>query len=118
MRAYAPLVSMDKLFALLVAIGVLLAPAFTRAGEAFAAVPDHHAQMLRTGHCEMPSDETGKSEQSAAKTCCMSMCMAVTLEVPRGPGHELMLASMPAHKLQAFQLGAPPEIATPPPRRA
>lgn len=48
--------SIRTLFAMLVAVAVLFAPALTRAGEAFAAVPDHHMQTMESGHCKsMPS---------------------------------------------------------------
>ena len=122
MSAYAHRMSLRTLFAALVAIAVLFAPALTRAGEAFAAVPDHHAQMMQSGHCKSaPSDSSGKSsghDKAAGMTCCISMCMAVAVATP------VPEAAVPVHdSVTSFSLteryhGLPAEIATPPPRRS
>ena len=52
MSAYVPSVSIRKLFAMLVAVAVMFVPAVTGMSAALAAVPDHHMQMMSTGHCK------------------------------------------------------------------
>lgn len=110
--------SMQKLFAILVALAVLVAPAFTRAGEAFAAVPDHHAQMLTTGHCQDAAPGSDQEEDSPAQTCCISMCMAVAVAPPKALSEGDVLHSPAVFTARAFVMGLPAEIATPPPRFA
>jgi hypothetical protein len=112
--------SLSKLFAIVVALAVLLAPAFTRAGEAFASVPDHHAQMMQSGECHAP--ETGVPEESGdkapVKDCCISMCMAVAM-MPPAPMQDGPINPEPAvSAIPALQVSHLAEIATPPPRRA
>lgn len=110
---------MQKLFAILVALAVLVAPAFTRGGEAAAAAPDHHAQMMKSGHCEMPASKSGDHGNSADKSCCASACMGVAVAAPVvAVLHESLPAMPAATAVLTFQLGPPPEIATPPPRLA
>ena len=109
---------MQKLLAIFVALAVLIAPAFTRAGEAFASVPDHHAQMLTTGHCQAAVPSPDQEEDGSAKTCCVAMCMAVAV-TPPDPLSERNLLHAPAVFIgRAFLMGLPAEIATPPPRFA
>ncbi len=109
---------MNKLLAIFIAVAVLLAPAFTRAGEAFAAVPDHHAQMMKSGHCEKPAGDSGTTEDEAAQSCCVAMCMGVASAPLPSPSHEAVTGASPMATVRSFQLGLPPEIATPPPRPA
>jgi hypothetical protein len=122
-NAYGPEVSIRTLFALLVAAAVLLAPALTRAGEAFAAVPDHHAQMMQSGHCKTVPSHSGDDNKSsdrdkAGMTCCVSLCMAVA-ETPSAPAAAVaMLAASPTFPLTHQYHGCIAEIATPPPRLA
>lgn len=124
MSAYPPSMSLRPLFALLVAIAMLLAPALSRAGAALAAVPDHHGQMMQSDHCKSaPSyvqDGDGITGQGKAdpRSCCISMCMAVAVS-PLVPRH----AVTPHGEATAFPLanqyhGCIAEIATPPPRLA
>ena len=117
MRAHRPSVSIRTLFALFVAFAVLFAPAFTRAGEAFAAVPDRHAQMMDAGHCtETLPPGAADHDKAPAKTCCMSMCMAVAV-APAPLVEEKTEASAPAVSgLYAFHAIGPPDLATPPPK--
>ena len=109
---------MQKLFALMIAIAVLLAPAFTGAGEAFAAVPDHHAQMMTKGHCDTAPVGEQEQDKSADHGCCVQLCMAVAAQPASPLAHQpiLGIAGLPA--LENFMLGTPAEIATPPPRAA
>lgn len=118
MRAYAPAVSIQKLLAIVLAVALLFAPAMSRAGEAFAAMPDHHAQMLASGHCkEAPSNSTD-DYTSSDRDCCMSMCMAVAV-APGAPSEAAQVhggrTTFPATKRYH---GCIAEIATPPPRLA
>ena len=116
--------SIRPLFAILVAVAVLFAPALTRAGEAFAAVPDHHMQMMESGHCKsMPSyaDDDGKppdEDKAAGKTCCISMCMAVAVTPTAPAAATATLAASPTFPLTHQYHGCIAEIATPPPRLA
>ena len=116
MSAYAPVVSIRALFAALVALAVLFAPSLMRIGEASAAVPDHHAQMMSKGSCEKPSGD--KQEKSGGMNCCVQMCMAVAAEPAAPFSPEPVLGSTKTPRLQSFLVGAPAEIATPPPRAA
>jgi hypothetical protein len=110
-------VIMQKLFALMVAIAVLLAPGLTGASLAQAAQPDHHAQMAEKSHCD-----PARNDQQQGKThdmaCCAAMCMAVAVTpavVPLGAPQQGTVA---VSSLYAFALGTPAELATPPPRVA
>ena len=123
MSAYAPSVSIRKLFAMLVAVAVLFAPAVTGLSAALAAVPDHHMQMMSTGHCKaLPSgensDQSPGKDSKAGKPCCIAMCIAVAATPAEiGVSQPLVgVANVPT--LQSFLIGAPAEIATPPPRAA
>ena len=109
---------MQNFFALMVAIAVLLAPAFTRAGEAFAAVPDHHAQMMTKGHCDTAPDGGQEQDKSTDHGCCVQLCMAVAAQPTAPPDHQPILGITGVPALESFMLGTPAEIATPPPRAA
>ena len=109
--------SISKLFVILVALAVMLAPAFTRAGEAFASVPDHHAQMMQSGECHMPEPGGTDDEKAPVMDCCQSMCMAVAM-MPPAPMQDQPLKPQPAiSAIPALQVSHLAEIATPPPRR-
>jgi hypothetical protein len=122
MSAYRTRMSLRMLFSALVAIAVLFAPALSRAGEAFAAVPDHHMQMMETGHCKSaPSDSggpDGSSDQDKAKTCCISMCMAVAVAPDDPPTAAALHGAAATFPLADQYHGCIAEIATPPPRLA
>lgn len=118
MRPYTQAVSIRRLFAILVALALLFAPAFTDAGEAFAATPDHHARMMEAGHCQMPSSNSGDHNKAPIKSCCVAMCMAVAIApdvraavVAQAPATAYFAAPGSWH-------GYLGEIATPPPRQA
>ena len=119
MRAYGHIMSISKLFSILVALAVLLAPAFTRAGEAYASVPDHHAQMMESGECHAPDTGVPDEDRDDApvKNCCISMCMAVAM-MPLAPMQDDPLKPEQAVSvISALQVSHLAEIATPPPRR-
>ena len=116
MRAYSQLMSLRKLFAVLVAIAVLFAPALTNAGTAYAAVPDHHAQMMEKGHCDPATEQ--ERDKSETLAYCDAMCMAVAVTPPASRVAKPLIGSLPVAGLHEFQTGIPAEIATPPPRAA
>lgn len=123
MSAYAPPVSIRKLFAMLVAVAVLFAPAVTGMSAAFAAVPDHHMQMMSTGHCKSMaaaenSDQPSGEDSKAGKPCCMAMCLAVAVSPAAIEASPSLIGIASVPRLQNFLIGVPAEIATPPPRAA
>jgi len=104
-------VSIRRLFAILLALAVLFAPAVT--ASASAAEPSHDMRM-RVGHCQglMP----GSPDKNAGKTCCISICMGVALS-PLAPEAEtsVQIAS-PVFAAPLSLTGQPTELPTPPPR--
>ena len=105
----------QKLFAILFALAVLFAPAFSRFDAAYAAVPNHRAQLMDSGHCQMPPSQSGDHDK-AAKDCCISMCMAVAI-APAVPAQQSDLKPVPAvFAVPTIHLPYLGEIATPPPR--
>ena len=116
MTSYYHLVSIRKLFAVLIAVAMSFTPALQGASSAFAAVPDHHSQMMEKGHCD-PASETDEDEP-VDMACCGAMCMAVAIAPPSPRMVEPLIGSVPAASLQEFQTGILAEIATPPPRVA
>lgn len=103
-----------RFFAILAAVAMLLAPAFTSAGMAQAAVADHHTPMEEKGHCD--SAKGGDQEEFAGMDCCGAMCTAIAI----APTGFALLKSLVGNSslvtLHAFPAGAPAELATPPPR--
>jgi hypothetical protein len=111
-------VIVQKLFALLVAVAVLLAPGLTGASMAQAAQPDHHAQMTEKSHCDPARDDQQRGE-AHDMSCCAAMCMAVAVTPAVVPlGAPLQASETTADSLFAFAIGTPAELATPPPRAA
>lgn len=117
MRAVAATVSIRKLFAVFIALAVLFAPAVSRASAAFAGMPDHELMMEQIGHCQMPAG-SADHEKGAGKTCCISMCMAVTINGSVSSDHDVVEHVSPISSIRTLHLGYLGEIATPPPRRA
>src|SRR5438270_13759371 len=114
MRALAPLPKFRTLLAMFVALAAFLAPA-TSAGEAFAAVPHHDAQMARAGHCHTPASPNAGHHQGDM-SCCTAMSLGVAAAVQR-PAEEALDPIAPA----SAAVSAPHrpfvgELATPPPR--
>jgi hypothetical protein len=111
-------VSVDRLFAIVIALAVLFAPAMATAAMADGAPTGHMQMMDNGGHCHMPSGGSSDHHKSDGKSCCMSMCMALAVQ-PQSTAVGDRLPRSPAH------FSAPParlaylgEIATPPPRRS
>jgi hypothetical protein len=116
MSAYADAVSIRKLFAILVALAVLLAPGVT--GAAMAAAPHHDMQMMEAGHCQAPPSGSGHHEQSDGKSCCVSMCMALAVAPSAPVEAPPILQQMAQFAPPRTYHGLPAEIATPPPRHS
>ena len=116
MSAYAGSVSIRKLFAVFVALAVLVAPSVT--GAALAASPHHAMQMMEAGHCEAPPPSGNHQHRMDGKTCCISMCMALAV-APTAPAETATLLRQIAQFAppKAYH-GLPAEIATPPPRHS
>jgi hypothetical protein len=114
-KAISRLVSIHKLFALVLALAVLLAPGV--AGAAMAASPHHAMPMMEAGHCQSAPSSTG-DRKTAGNNCCIALCMAVAV-APSTP------AATSPQRRQIAQFATPAayrgtlfEIATPPPRHA
>ncbi len=116
MSPYSTLMSIHKFLAILIAVAVLIAPAFTSAGMAFAAAPDHHAQMTDKGHCDSAGGED--RDQPADKACCGAMCMALAVTPAAAPLAKPLVGNVPVAGVHSFRTGTPAELATPPPRVA
>jgi len=116
MRSYATVVSVRKLFAILIALSVLFAPAVT--GAAMAAAPHHDIQMMEGGHCQAPPSKSADHDKTGGKNCCIAMCTAVAV-APSAPDQ----GTEPRQQVAQFAPpkayhGLPAEIATPPPRHS
>ena len=76
--AISPRVSVRFLFALLIAMGLALAPFAMPIGEASAASSGHHAGMTKAAHCddEPPPAKPGKHEDNP---CCAAGCMTAAV---------------------------------------
>jgi hypothetical protein len=106
--------TLSKLFAMLIALAVLIAPGV--AGAAMAATPHHAMAMMQAGHCQAPPSNSADHDKTPAKSCCIAMCTALAI-APTRPA----ASSPPQQQVAEF---APPkaihgllaEIATPPPR--
>ena len=108
--------SIRKLFTLLLALAVLVAPDVTSA--AMAASPHHDMAMMEAGHCQSPASGGAHHDKMDGKSCCIAMCMALAVapSIPTEP-------MPPRQQLAGFMApnayhGLPAEIATPPPRRS
>jgi hypothetical protein len=117
MRAYGLRVSVRKLFGILFALAVLLAPPAIAAGH-MSAMPDRGMPMMQMGHCDVPPSNSASHDKNAGKNCCISMCMAVGV-TPEAPKSDVDVA----HPTTYFPVatswhGHLGEIATPPPRTA
>jgi len=118
MSAYGLAVSIRKLFAMMIALAVLLAPSVAYADMPMAMGPHHDMQMMQMGHCQMPPSKSDGHDKADGKSCCISMCMAVAIAPP------VPTTSVePAHVSTYFAVptswhGYLGEIATPPPRVA
>lgn len=105
---------MLSLLAGLLALALLLSPGTT--SNAAAAVPHHKQMMERTGDCHVPSTKSAGHDKSASKTCCISTCIAVTIDASAGLNDKQSQRPPLTFPLTTFQTAFPAEVATPPPR--
>ena|SRR6266540_683833 len=108
--------SIGKLFAILVALSVLIAPGVS--GAAMAASPHHKMQVMEAGHCEAPPASSGSRDKMAGKSCCISMCEAVAVEPSAPTAISLLRRHMAQFAIPRTYHGHLSEIATPPPRHS
>jgi hypothetical protein len=119
MRPYGALMSPRKLFVICIALAVLLAPAFGRAGEAFAAVPgDRHMEKAEGGHCQSPPADPAEHGKAAKTSCCVSMCIGVAVTPPPFVKSIVAAGGPVTFGIASLHLGYLGEIATPPPKFA
>ena len=115
MRTLVAFVSVRTLFAMVVALAVLFAPAIGR-GDALAAVPNHDMRMMQTGHCHSPTSR--KSHHQHDMNCCTAMSAGVAPTLDRAVDEFLdQVAPSPVPPAAADRPFLA-ELATPPPRSA
>jgi hypothetical protein len=106
--------TLRSLFAMMIALAVLFAPAVTSPAMATAA----HQKMptVEAGHCQTPASTAGHHDQKEGKDCCISLCMALAV-VPTAPVEAPQACQQAADFAPPRSYhGLPEEIATPPPR--
>lgn len=116
-RIRAPAVNLPRLFAILVACALLLAPAFGRTAAAVAATAGHAQMMDQAGHCQMPPSGSADHHKMDGKSCCVWMCVAVPADMETPLHDDLAQGSAHVAAFAGFHIGYLGEIATPPPRR-
>jgi hypothetical protein len=106
------------LFAILIAIGMFMAPLGIRSGAAMAIAPSgHHDQMAMSDHCGEQPAKT-KHEKSGESACCVAMCMAVAPAPVAKLEPHFLTASLDRPAPERFGRGFLAELPTPPPRLA
>jgi hypothetical protein len=108
--------SLRALFAIIIAIGLFVAPLAIRGGAAMAMAPSSgHAQMMKGDHCGKESSDT-KNNNSDERACCIAMCMAIA----PAPSAELQShfpdASLEPRTQDQVGRSFLAELPTPPPR--
>jgi hypothetical protein len=112
----ASMMTIRRLFAVLVALAVLFAPAVT--ASASASEPHHEMQMMQVGHCQGPMSDAADHDRNAGKTCCISLCMAIAA-FPAVPQPEAPVQISSAFFAAPISLtGQPTKLPTPPPRHS
>lgn len=99
-----------------VALVVLFAPTAALSGEAFAAVPVDHSQMMQSGHCKMPATSSGKHDKGAATGCCVAMCTALAIAPSVPLAEKTVKRALATFAVATFHVNSPIELATPPPK--
>lgn len=119
-RTYGASMSLRPIFAMFVALAVLLAPAFSPAGKALAAGSVHHGQTIDSAHCQSgeTADSEADGEMGADKSCCISMCMGVALPAPMPAASVQPSVAAAMSRIASLHLSHLGEIATPPPKFA
>lgn len=99
----------------MIAFALLLAPLISGGGKAMAmAVPDHHSEMTKSGHCgDQPVRLGGKASD---KSCCVATCapLAVAPAVPTDERHHASSVERPPLSRDHHSFLA--KLPTPPPR--
>jgi hypothetical protein len=108
--------SIRRLFAILVALAVLVAPAVS--ASAAASEAHHDMQMMKVGHCQGPMSGAADHDRNAGKTCCISICVAVAAFPVAAPPEGPVQISRPLFSAPASLAGHPAELPTPPPRNS
>jgi len=110
--------SLRPLFAILVAVGMFLAPLAIRGGAAMAMpASGHHEQMAKSEHCgEQPAKS--KHAKSGESACCVAMCMAVAPAPAFKVEPPIVTASVKRPGLDQYGRSFLAELPTPPPRLA
>ena len=105
-----------RLFALLFAVAISLAPLGMPAMAEAATPAPHHGAIAKQGHCDEQPQPT-QHHKAADKGCCAAMCIAIALPAP--------LAELPQYHAARQRpasdndrRGFLGEIATPPPKLA
>ena len=110
--------SLRPIFAILIAIGMFMAPLAIRGGGAMAMPPSaHHDQTAMSGHCGEQPAQT-KHEKSGESACCVAMCMAVAPAAAAKLEPHFLTASLDRPALDQFGRSFLAELPTPPPRPA
>ena len=110
--------SLRPLFAILVAVGMLLAPLGIRSGAAMAMAPSNHHEQAGMGeHCGEQPTKTSH-EKSSESACCVAMCMAVAPAASARIEPQFLTASLDRPAPDRFGRSFLAELPTPPPRIA
>ena len=106
------------LLAILVAIGMFMAPLAIQSGAAMAMPQTgDHSQMMNGEHCgEQPS--RGKHEKLGESACCVAMCMAFAPAPAAQLETHFFATSVDRPGLDRFGRSFLAELPTPPPRLA
>lgn len=106
-----------RLYLILAALAMLVAPLAMQSGMAMAAMPMDHREMAQAGHCG-DEDSSGEDEPGAMTQCCVAMCSVVAplgaASLEQIPYHAPILAGFRPTKHQPFLA----ELPTPPPKLA
>lgn len=116
MHGHFHLTSVRRLFAIVLALSVLFAPAVTVA--VMAAAPHQDMQMMEAGHCQAAPSSAGHHDRMDGKGCCISMCTAIAVAPSTPADTRLLRQEGVEFALPKTYHGLHGEIATPPPRFA
>jgi len=105
-----------RLFALLFAVAMSLAPLGMPAMAEAAAPASHHAAMATESHCDQ-QQQPAQHHKAGDKGCCAAMCIAIAIPAPLA-GLPLYHAARERPASDNDRRGFLGEIATPPPKFA
>jgi hypothetical protein len=106
-------VSLRTLFAMIIALAVLLAPAISH-GDALAAVPHHDMEMMEGGHCHTPAPR--KDRHAHDMSCCTAMSVGIAPTATAAADEASDQVAPASAALAALHCPFLGELATPPPR--